>query len=149
MRTAIIPFLARLQNLEARQPGRNRRNLIPTNFQQENMGNPAPARRSLGFPYQQGLWSPNFGRTTNALLGSVAVVSTARPGADVETEKEIESRKTVSAVFRNQFRKVINNRWSNVIKIMSAEFLRLPQKKIRQHTYIVWAIYIYIRIYTR
>ena len=57
---------------------------MPTNFQQENMGNPTPARLSLGFPYQQGLWSPNFGHTTNALLGSVAVVPTARPGADVE-----------------------------------------------------------------
>ena len=85
------------------------------------------------------------------LLGSVAVVPTARPGADVETEKEIESRKTVSAVFRNQFRKVINNRWWNVINIMSAEFLHLPQKNPATHIYIVWAVYndIYIYIYDK
>ena len=123
------------------QAARNRRNLMPTHFQQENMGIPTPARLSLGFPYQQGLWSPNFGHTTNALLGSVAVVPTARPGADVETEKELQSRKTVSAVFRNQFRKVINNRWWNVIKIMSAEFLRLPQKNPATHIYCLGCIY--------
>ena len=68
VRTAIIPFLARLQNLEARQPERNRRNLMPTNFQQENMGNPTPARLFLGFPYQKGLWSPNFGYWAQWLL---------------------------------------------------------------------------------
>ena len=55
-----LPFLVRLQNLEARQPQRNRRNLMSWNCTRKTSETPYQHWLSLGFPYQKGLWSPKF-----------------------------------------------------------------------------------------
>ena len=89
-----LPFLVRLQNLEARQPQRNRRNLMSRNCHQENIGNPIPALAFPGFSLSKRTVVPkilDIPRAQRTALGWVTVVPSGRPGEMWPTSCQLNS----------------------------------------------------------